>query len=494
MQAAKRVLGCIFIPLLFVFLSSCRTAAPTFTSKRPVEQLRDSIDKILKDSIFLPARVGIRVISVNDGEALYDRDGEKLFHPASTLKLLTSATALHELGKQFKFKTVLYADSISRSGMAVRNLFVKGFGNPNFSVSDLRWMVEQMKANGIQQVEGDLIGDVSYFDTLYWGKGWMWDDEPSAEEPFITPLSVNKNTVSVFVSPGMRNGDPLTVRLEPETRSLSVANGGTTGSSDSANPLEVTRDHFVRSNTIRVKGTLPISSREREFALSVWRPELFALTLFQEELSRQGISVRGEARIGTLADNAKTIVVHEWPIDSVLYTMNKPSDNLSAENVLKTLSAEKHGAPGTAADGIAAVKAYLTSLGIDSTSYLMVDGSGVSHYNLLSPQIVTTLLAAVRRDEGASEAYYESLPLAGEEGTLKNRMRAGAASRNVRAKTGTLTGVSNLSGYVTTRDGELLAFSIFIEHFIGTPKQYRDAQDKIVELLARFSREGMQEQ
>jgi D-alanyl-D-alanine carboxypeptidase/D-alanyl-D-alanine-endopeptidase (penicillin-binding protein 4) len=218
----------------------------------------------------------------------------------------------------------------------------------------------------------------------------------------------------------------------------------------------------------------------------VWRPELYAVKLFQEELERQGIVVEGAARLDTVRDGLKPLALHEWPIDSVVVNLNKVSDNLSAENALKVIAAEKRGPPGTSKSGISIVNEYLSSIGIDTTSYLMADGSGISHYNLANAETIADLLSAMYKQKELFDLFYRCLPIAGVDGTLEKRMKGTSAEGRVRAKTGTESGVSSLSGYVQAQDGNVIIFSILMQDFIGSPRPYRDAQDRIVELLAKF--------
>jgi D-alanyl-D-alanine carboxypeptidase/D-alanyl-D-alanine-endopeptidase (penicillin-binding protein 4) len=469
-----------------LLLSSCSPLYRSQGNEAALAGLRKSIENILSDSIFIPARVGIRIVSLSDAKILFERNSKTLFHPASNLKLLTAATAIHALGKDYKFRTAIYSDSVVEGGDLRGNLYIKGFGNPDLSTTDVKWMVGQLKDIGLKSIRGDIVGDVSFFDDVFWGRGWMWDDEPSSSEPFITPLSINENSVKVFVSPGERLGDSVRVRFEPETKYIDLSNGGVTGPDTATNTIEATRRFKERLNTIVVTGTLPRSSPELEFELSAWDPTLYALTLFREELEREGITVGGGLRLGSVQEGATELVEHEWPIDSVLIKMDKISDNLSAENTLKVIAAEKGGPPGTSMQGISIVNDFLSSLGIDTTSYLMVDGSGVSHYNLINAETIVELLSKMYRQRELCGLFEASLPVAGIDGTLEDRMKGTAAEGNVRAKTGTLSGVSSLSGYLHTQDGDVLAFSILVQNFIGSPRPYRNAQDRIVELLAGF--------
>lgn len=490
LRRGSTLLAHLLLGILLFSFSSCSTSRyATKLSSPAVEHLRAAIDSVLLDPLLIPTRVGIKIVSMKTEETLYERDSKILFHPASNLKLLTTATALNVLGKDYQLKTQLYADDQIEDGFLSGNLYAKGFGNPDLTSRDLSDLIQQVKTAGIKAMEGDIVGDVSYFDDLYWGSGWMWDDEPEVYAPFITPLSINKNSVRVHVKPGARIGDQLQINVEPLTSYVSVLNGGITLDDTAKSTLKVSRLFKERLNTITIKGGLPLKSKEYETAISVWRPELYFVTLLKEELERQGISVHGTVRIDTLSRTAKQIASHEWPLDSVLINLNKASDNLSAENTLKIIGAVKHEIPGTTQNGIYAVNEFLNSLGIDTTKYLMVDGSGVSHYNLVTAEIISSLLTAMYHQKDFFDLFYNSLPIAGVDGTLEQRMKGTAATGNLRAKTGTIAGVSSLSGYATTKDGELLAFSIMMQNFIGDPKPYRDAQDKIGILLATFSRQ-----
>jgi len=487
----QRLFSLILVFLLSSFIvTSCVSTGELTKTKSftPIEKLRLDIDKVLNDSIFISTRTGIKVVSLETGETLYERDSKMLVRPASNMKLITTATALVELGTDFKFKTVMHIDGKINNDTLNGNLYVKGFGNPDFTSKDLSRMVEQVKAQGIKEIRGNIIGDKSYFDSLYWGNGWMWDDEPSAFAAFISPLSINDNCVKVYVKPGKKVGDTVEVRVEPPTAYVTILNQAITVATDSAANLNVDRRWKERENTIVVKGQLPINLREQETTISVWNVEMYFLTLLKEELQRQEIKVGGKLMFGVVPTTSVQIAYHEQPMDSMIINLNKISDNLSAENTLKTIAAEKLGAPGSTKAGIWVVNRFLSSIGIDTTKYYVVDGSGVSHYNLVTPEIYITLLKYMFTNKKFFDLYYTSLPIANIDGTLKGRMKGTKAEGNLRAKTGTISGVSTLSGYVETADGEWLAFSIMMQNFIGSSKPYRDAQDKIGALLAEFSR------
>ncbi len=484
MRMKKNIL--FFAVLMLV--GGCAQLFSPAIPRDPVERLRYDIDALQNDSLFIWGRTGIKVVSLETGEALYDRNSRMLMHPASNMKLLTSSTAIALLGKDFSFKTSILTDSVRAADSSANNLYLRGMGNPDLKSSDLDTMVAQMKAAGVARVNGDVIADAGYFDEEYWGEGWMWDDEPFEFEAFITPLSINKNCVKVTVTPGSFVGDTVLVSIEPATGYVNLINRAITIADSVLVPLNVTRLFKERLNTIVVEGQVRNTSRPRDFLVTVWKPELYAAQILKETLEKNGIAVGGMPRLGKAPDNALEIGFQTWRFDSVVVNMNKVSDNLSAENTLKTIAAVKRGLPGSAKNGIYETRAFLSQFGIDTTKFLMVDGSGVSHYNLLTAEMLVQLLTGMAHRSDLFPLFYESLPIAGVDGTLSTRMRGTLAERNLRAKTGSISGVSSLSGYVQTRDGETLVFSILMQNFIGASRPYRDVQDRIGALLGAFSR------
>ena len=252
----------------------------------------------------------------------------------------------------------------------------------------------------------------------------------------------------------------------------------------------VTRLFKEHLNTILVEGEVRTTSNPVERTLSVWKPELYAATLFAEALQRKGIALAKAPSVGTAPASSHEIASLPHGIDSTVVNMNKVSDNLSAEMLLKTLATTNGGAPGSYEGGVSVAHKFLRSLGIDTTRINIVDGSGLSFYDLLSAEMISQLLEGMAGQKDLFPLYRESLPIAGVDGTLRNRMKKTPAEGNLRAKTGTISGVSSLSGYVQTLDGETLVFSMTMQNFLYPTRLYQRAQDKIGALLAGFSRTG----
>ena len=483
-----RWLQCSVLLGIVLVLGGCATVERLAYGPPPVERFRQRVDAILSDSIFASTKCGIEIVSLDNNEVLYERDAKTLLRPASNIKLMTTAAALLILGPQYSFRTSLYTDTLVSGDTLEGNVYIKGSGDPDFSSADLAVLLSPLTAKNISRVAGNLVGDASYFDDERWGAGWMWDDEPSGFAAYNSALSINRNCVEVTVTPGSKIDDTVTVTIDPPTRYVSLINEATTAADTIPSTLDISRKYKERLNTIVVRGRMPVTGKQEKESISVWNPEMYFLTLAGEELHRRNIAVDGKLLLDSLPRNALCVSQQSRPMDSVLVYLNKASDNLSAENILKILGAAAYGTPATTAHGITAAKLALAALGVDSTNYLMVDGSGVSHYDLVTPDDFIRLLRGMYGRKDLFDLYVNTLPNAGVDGLLANRMRGTAAQNNLHAKTGTIRGASALSGYVRTADGELLAFSMMMENYIGSGDPYRRAQDAIGALMAGFRR------
>jgi D-alanyl-D-alanine carboxypeptidase/D-alanyl-D-alanine-endopeptidase (penicillin-binding protein 4) len=451
-------------------------------SVSPYPGLKRSLDAFLPDTLFPPSNAAIRIVSLTEGETLYDLNGELALTPASNQKLFTSACALSELGPGYLFRTRVFMDT-----SAPPRIIVRGSGDPLLTTKDLDTLAAAIRAAVPPESSWTVAGDLSMFDDLPRGAGWTWDDEPDPTAMFISPLSLNGNTVRVLVRPGKARGDSARVEVDPPTSYVQVENTATTDTAGSRSTIEVSRNWREHLNSITVKGLISPRDTLIDAALSITDPHWYTLTVLREKLEAWGLRCTG-ILLDTVPHGAPEIARREHRLDSVLTYMNFVSDNLSAENVLKTVAAEKAGIPGSAVAGSEVARRFLAGIGIDTTRSVFADGSGVSRYNLTSAGAVTTLLAGMRRRTDIFRTWYETLPAAGIGGTVSARMRGSPAQGALRAKTGTLKGVSSLSGYVTTADGEELAFSILMQHYPSRAREYRLVQDRIGAFLAGLRR------
>lgn len=463
------------ITFLFVIIF----AASSF----PQARLKHKIDSLLSASFFDTTMLAVKVYDATTDRILYAKNDKMLLHPASNMKILTSSAALVFLGPDYKFETrVFYAGTIA-DGILEGDLFFKGGANPDFTTAQLDSLIQQIKEKGIKKINGRIVGDVSMMDSLFWRSGWMWDDDPSTDEAYLTPLTINDNGIKVIVS--KINGE-ISVSTVPQVSFLEIKNELTAYADSSAN-LIVTRDWVNRSNTIIVKGNLGGNFRTDTTTINLFAPEKYFLQLVKDRLNLREIYFKGEITFGVVPENAVEIAKHSSTFNEAVDNLNKQSDNLSTELTLSALALKFGDSPATADNGIRALDSLLKLAGFDSHNYRFADGSGVSHYNLVSAELLCGVLKYMYHSQpGLCNILIRSFPIAGVDGTLERRMRNTAAENNVKAKTGTLSGVSNLSGFVTAKNGHQLIFSIMTQNQTRKTARVVEYQNKICELLAGY--------
>ncbi|MFC4078292.1 D-alanyl-D-alanine carboxypeptidase/D-alanyl-D-alanine endopeptidase [Salinithrix halophila] len=468
-------------------------ADPGPLPKEKTYPLSAKLDPLLDSPGYEGILTGMSVRSVENGEELYERNGGARLTPASNTKLFTSAAALHALGSDYRFHTQLFAAGSLQNGVLKGDLILRGKGDPTLATEDslrvqkgptLEQMARDLKERGLRRIEGNVRVDTSAFSDPVYGRGWAWDNESEYYQPQITALNLNRGTVRFDYQPGDKEGDPVKLSMIPETAYVDVEKDVTTGPAGSKNTLKIER--IRGTNHIRLTGSLPLDFKGDYTRVPVEEPHRYAGTVLKEALLREGIEVTSDdpPEEGWVSPRAKQLADYPSPpLGEVVQYLNKVSDNFYAEMILKTLGLEKRGT-GTAAAGLKEVDAYLRGIGKQG-AYRMEDGSGLTRYNVFSPQQLVSLLA-VQKEEDHFDAFYHSLPVAGKDGTLRSRMKGTPAQDNLRGKTGSLTHVSSLSGYVRSKDGELLAYSIVMNGY--TEKSERALQDKIAVVLAEFSR------
>jgi len=482
-----------FLPFSLILLtmlllaSGCAGSMGTAVPTEPMERLQYDLDAVLTDSIFTSTMPSLRVVDPTTGRVLYDRNSEYYIRPASNMKILTSSTALHVLGTRYRFKTSVAWDAEPTGQTLNGNLYLKGYGNPDLRTADLDSLAQTFAGTGVTHVTGNLIVDASFLDSLQWGIGWMWDDEPSPYQAYVSALSVNKNCIRVIVAPDTVTGG-VSVTTEPATAYVRIVNNASIAQDSIAERLSISRPATEPPNTIVIEGQIWPTDEPYEEELTILWPDLYAGTLLKEALAHHGVQVDGAVASGPLPKGVTEKLWHTWGIDSMVINLMKVSDNLSAEMTLKTVGATVFGPPGAIRSGRTAANQFFSELGIDTTRHRMADGSGLSHYSLLRVGLLTDILVAMYHQKDIFPLFYEAMPIGGVDGTLEGRMMGTRAEGNVRAKTGTISGVSSLSGYVTDLDGDMLVFGMTTQDFIGSSGPFRRAQDKVCAILADFSR------
>lgn len=436
------------------------------------QSLKSKLDKVLNDEYFESCLVAIHVEDLTASKTLYKKNEKYLLRPASNMKILTSAAGLLYLGPDYEFKTDLYYDGNVSNDTLYGNIYVVGGCDPDFTTPDLYTFVNAIKSQNISVIKGNIYGDISFKDSLYWGKGWMWDDDPSSDAPYLSALNINDNCVVVNYFGG---NDSITI--EPKTKYVTIKRN------ESEENLMIDRDWIDRNNRIIISGKN--DKKDYSVKVNVLNPDLYFLKIFSEVLDSNQIKILGSTSVKNLSDSSNYLSSVLRKYSDVIVNLNKESDNLSAEMTLYALAEKFYGKPANAKNGIKLIQKMIDDIGLKSEQYRFVDGSGVSHYNVVSAELLVSLLKYFyEKEPELFEILYDSFPIGGIDGTLEYRMENKFVKENVHAKTGTLTGVSSLSGYLTNRKKHLIAFSIIMQNYVGSSAKAKDFQDEICKILS----------
>jgi D-alanyl-D-alanine carboxypeptidase/D-alanyl-D-alanine-endopeptidase (penicillin-binding protein 4) len=445
------------------------------------------LSQVESHALFKQARPGVVVVDVESGREVYS-SGDAPMIPASTAKLLTTATALKTLGPSWRFTTSLVTDGrLKGDGTLEGDLYVVGGGDPTMVVEKLWKLVYDLKLAGVTAVSGDVLFDESYMDSEYAIHGWDKAADIERGPPYYAPigaLSLNFNTEAIVVGPGEAPGDPARVALEtPAMKVITVDNRATTGKAGSSPSLQLGREVDGDRVTFVVSGRVPAGSIADRYYKTVSDPTSYFTAAFAEMMKLHGIRVGGSYLEREAPGGVKTLVsLKSPPLSTILMEMNKSSSNFYAEQVFKATGAEFTGGTGTWAAGEAAVSAYLEGLGI-SEGYTLMNGSGLSADTRVKPSHLTAVLVDMARDEEVGAEFAASLAIGGQDGTLRKRMTDEDEQGRIRGKTGTLSGVSALAGYVNAGDGRRYAFAFLANGLSGGSAQAKSAQDLLVQLL-----------
>jgi D-alanyl-D-alanine carboxypeptidase/D-alanyl-D-alanine-endopeptidase (penicillin-binding protein 4) len=510
---------------LFVFVllltvpSLAQTAAqvsptPTANGSAPVtKQTLQFLTSRIAEKLSRPevrrGQVGVKIVSMNSGKVVFQQNAEKYFMPASNMKNFTVATAIEKLTPDFKFVTSVYAVAEPDGNGTVKGLRI--FGRGDVSISDtfnegdkfkgLDRLADAIIAAGVKRVDGDIIGDETYFTGNPVSGSWEWDDLQFYYGAEVSALPLNDNAQSVSVTPGPV-GYPCTVKFNPFNPLVRITNLCITTAAGTPRTLAIGKK--VDRNIVEITGNLPAGNAGFSGHVSFSRPAELFVAYLKQRLEVKGVVVSGQSR----AVNTKTLVPGEMnleiakiesvPLSVIAARTMKPSQNMYTETLLWTLG-EYRRARSTTADGrtntqdsgelgIAEVKAFLQSIGIPEDGIIQHDGSGLSRHNLITPEAAVQLYTYMGKQSRFSQAWRDSLTVGGVDGTLSNRFKGTKAAANVRGKTGTIDQVSALSGYVTTASGEQLVFSIVVNGVNENPNRVRLIDDIVVD-LANFNGE-----
>ncbi|HNT34309.1 MAG TPA: D-alanyl-D-alanine carboxypeptidase/D-alanyl-D-alanine-endopeptidase [bacterium] len=480
--------------------TSQQSMVPEATGEQ-ITLLRQKLDGIFSRSDFRGATWGVYVYSASREEEIYSFNKHTLMVPASNMKLYTTAAALVKLGPNFRYETSLFrTGDIDPSGILNGSLVVRGSGDFSLSarfhngnaLKPFDDWIEELKKAGINKVRGDIVGDDSVFDNKNHGPGWTMDylDDWYAAE--VSGLALNDNCVDVYAYPGSSAGSPAVLKPVPDCSFVKFKNQALTGRSGETSGIRF--DRPFRSNEITITGRVALGTKPQVIWITVSDPTTFFVTVLRERLVERGISVEGGAySLRDYADKSRVARreliagYYSPPLSELVKVIGRNSQNLYAEQLFKTMGSRLK-RNGSFAGGAKVVEEFLSGIGLDSRMYQFFDGSGLSRLNLVNAFGTVRLLDCMRGEQ-TFPVFLDSLPEAGRTGTLSSRMRGTGAEGNLYAKTGTIRNTRALSGYLTTREGELLVFSMFVNNFTpyssGKPRM---AIDEACVLLADFAR------
>jgi len=472
-------------------------------SKQSLPKLKQEITNLLNKPEFIDAGVSVRIITQATGKVVFEKEAEKLLKPASNMKIYTTAVALEALSPNYRIRTSVYSENKpDNDGVIKGNLILYGRGDPTFASSymddyqpfDL--LVKQLSGAGVKQINGDLIADESYLKGSSLGQGWEWLDLQWHFGAEISALTAYDNKVEVQIKPGAKIGDPCQITVTPDVGYVSIINKMDTIAAKGQREIGLNRG--LADNSLLAWGKMPLDDTGFSARLAVYRPAGMFASLFKAALSRSNIKFNGKIiiidsslRSPLTPSNTEKLVelaaIDSPPLSEIIRIVNKFSQNLYAELLLRTIGKVKGKVEKDSDEaGLEVIKDFLSQIKVDPTKLLLSDGSGLSRRNLINAFVTTELLKYISRSANFA-VFQDSLPLASVDGTLRRRMADSKAAQNVQAKTGTLSNTSSLSGYVKSAGGETFIFSILVDNFTADFRQALALQDKICQYLADFT-------
>jgi D-alanyl-D-alanine carboxypeptidase/D-alanyl-D-alanine-endopeptidase (penicillin-binding protein 4) len=462
---------------------------------------QNSIDIVLdnykKDKDLQHASYSFCVLDASTGKTIKEYNSELALIPASTMKIVTTSAALGILGKDYTYKTNFYnfqkADSVS--GQNNNNLLIRGSGDPSFNSSYfyesdssfLNQIIQKLKNKGIKKINGSIIADASYFDNSI-PSTWIWGDIGNYFGAGANGLSYHDNKFSLFYNSGAANTIAELENISPTYFSKKINIQSNVISSGTEDDAFVFGDPNSYSRI--VKGTIPPNKKHYEVEAEMPEPALYFVNQLQTELKKNNLTSSDTKLIVTENPNTyntkpeQLVYTHTSPkLEKIVYYTNVKSNNHYAESLLKTVGAAKSGKQGTTANGISAVENYWKDRGIDINGLHMADGSGLSRANTITTKIQTSILSKIYRDSLMYPAFNASLPVAGKNGSMTSLCKGTFAEGNMRAKTGYINRARGYCGYVKTKSGKELAFSVLFNNYDCSPKEMKLKIEKLLVAL-----------
>lgn len=509
MNGCSRLYRLVVVLLVMASAMTISATAAEQASTAQSAPLGARIDRFIAQPRFAAASWGIAVVSLDSGRSLYVHNADRLFQPASTTKLFTAAVALSTLGPDYRIPTQVLAKAPIQEGKLDGSIWLYGMGDPTLGAdpSTANWadrLAGQLAARGLRTVSGDLVADDTYFQSPPMGSGWEAIDLQSWFGMPTSALSVDDNLVDIAIRPGRHAGMPALVAFDQADAAPTLVNTMVTSEPRTRNDINLYR--APGNDTLHAFGSIAVDASMLRYKLAMVDPARVAGQRLLDALARQGIHVEGKLRTlhwpeSSTRDGAIALAQVQSPsVAEILRQGLKRSQNLYMQNLLLVSGAHAQSeamsepAPPTGfitteTWGIRALRGLLDRIGVPAHASLIEEGSGLSRRDLATPEAMVRVLSFLAAQPYAQQVY-DAMPLAGVDGTLQWRMRKTPAENNVRAKTGSMSLVHCLAGYVTAASGERLAFAIMLNNYQppeGAPPASRDV-DAIATMLAEPAR------
>jgi PBP4 family serine-type D-alanyl-D-alanine carboxypeptidase len=442
------------------------------------QDINNYFDNIL-ETIPPSTDYSIYIYNLTKNKLLFSYNAEKPFKPASLTKLYTTAVSLTMIGKDKDISLSFFTNDKNLSdGIINGNLYIKGFGNPLVKNENILSFINYLKYKGIKKITGNIYVDETFFDSLYSRKDWI-EDEPGVNPiPPVSAIIVNRNTLGINIKP-TRNKKPAIVSSSFEGGYIDIVSNVITSKQTS---ISISQS-FNNRYKIFVNGSISKKNRNYSTTVFIKYPDLFAGALVANYLTKNNISFSGSViKLQIKVNELYRIYDISNKLEEIISIANKSSDNFVAECLFKMNGAYYSKIQGNSFYSTQAVNSFIKNNGIFSLGTDLVDGSGLSHYNRTTTRSIVDLLIFMFKSKNFP-FFYESLSIASEDGTLRHRFNSSIAYKNLRGKTGTLNGVSALSGYAYNVENDLIAFSIIWHFNYPNARYYKNIENKIVEYI-----------
>lgn len=453
--------------------------------------LKEELAALTADPLFTSAVAGVSVVDAESGEEIWSNNDAAMM-PASVMKTFTAAIALKTLGPTYRFPTWVMTDgTVDADGVLKGNLYIKGQGDPTMVVERMWKMVYDIKVAGINEIKGDIIFDDGYFADSTLIPGWTKEEDIQDGPTYFAPLgalSLNYNIATLVIRPSTTAGNAAIALVETPTSAVVLESTVTTGRAGSRVRLKVERELDEETGkivTFKVEGSIPAEGDTERIYKTLADPLGNYMGGFATLTKQLGIKVRGAYKAGTTPVDAKLVVKEESDtLVNILGEMNKHSNNFMAEQILRGVGAEVRGLPGTTEKGLGVMGEWLGSIGVPAADIRLVNGSGLSRDIQIRPSTVTRVLSTMWKDVSVGPEFLTTLAVGGRDGTLWARFRESGMAGRVRGKTGSLSGVNCLAGYVISAEGKTYAFSFLVNDIEGASSRARRVHDRLVRTLA----------